>query len=123
MTQTTEEEALALWDEVKEKNRLLPDFHIAVEALRRAIDERKAIQKEHDDYKQKVSDALMQAFPNTGLMPDCLVRIIIPAPKPDPLLVEVLTVLGVENAPEDVESFRAALEARGLKIVEVKNDE
>ena len=78
--------------------------------------------QELTDFRQDVSDAVMQAFPNTGLMPDCLGKIIIPKPKPDPL-INVAKMLGYYNtaAKHLAGDIRSALDAAGFEIRE-KND-
>lgn len=77
---------------------------------------------ELQDFRQEVSDAVMQAFPNTGLMPDCLGKLIIPKPKPDPL-INVAKMLGYYNAAAKhlAGDIRSALDAAGFEIRE-KND-
>jgi len=86
------------------------------EALCRAIEQ-------HEAFKQEVSDecAWMLEYGNPHNIREHLLRFIIPAPKPDPL-VETLEHLGWYNAPKDADELRAALEARGLEIRE-KNDD
>lgn len=67
-------------------------------------------------YKQEVSD-IVEAYA-TGTW-DKLNTLIIPKPKPKPdPLVEVLTALDVNNAPENVDDFRAKLDALGFEIRE-----
>ena len=78
-----------------------------------------------DDFKQKVSDAVMQAFPNTGLMPDCLGELIIPAPKPDPLLAALLELelsSDLQEGQHDAKWIRNKLDELGFEIRE-KNDD
>lgn len=117
---TTEEKALALVREVlaernlSDKRAVRREVSPYTEALCRAIEQ-------HEAFRQEVSDAVMQAFPNTGLMPDCLGELIIPKPKPDPL-VEVISEIedGTwgETKAEYADRIRAALDARGLEIRE-----
>ena len=81
----------------------------SIEALCRAIEQ-------HEAFRQEVSDALLNA---SG---EPLERFILPKPKPDPLL-EVIAECDDgtwETKAEYADKFRAALEARGLKIVENK---
>lgn len=88
----------------------------SLEALCRAIEQLEA-------FRQEVSDAVEEAI-DRGFYAQALQSLIIPAPKPDPL-VEVLHEVdtGPEwDSPEDYcNKIRAALEARGLEIRE-KND-
>jgi hypothetical protein len=107
------------------------------EALCRAIERHEATKQEYSDFRQLVSDTV-EGFnkrwatatlrqPDWGaLLQDweALLGFIIPAPTPDPL-VEVIEKCAGRTYPttEDAaKEFRAALDARGLKIVE-KNDE
>lgn len=119
---TTEEKALALVNEIEreegenELTRRIMRGLIMDEALCRAIEQ-------HEAFRQEVSDAVMQAFPNTGLMPDCLGELIIPKPKPDPLVRVINEVIYAQphgDIDEDrmAGDFRAALDARGLEIRE-----
>jgi hypothetical protein len=83
----------------------------SIEALCRALEA-------HEAFKQKVSDELQL----WGVRADSGVkfsRLVIPKPKPDPL-EQVLK--NMDAVMERLEAWRAALEARGLKIVE-KNDD
>lgn len=98
----------------KEDGRGYLNYDAALAALCRAIEQ-------HEAFRQEVSDAVMQAFPNTGLMPDCLGKLIIPKPKPDPLVDVVKEVTWYDNEITAKE-LRAALEARGFEIRE-KNDD
>jgi len=93
--------------------------HELMMALVRIVPQHDAARQELSDFKQKVSDAVMQAFPNTGLMPDCLGELIIPAPKRDPL-TEVWRELFMNEY--NLYEFVAAMDARGLEIRE-KNDD
>ena len=79
--------------------------------------------QELSDFKQTVSDAVMQAFPNTGLMPDCLGKIIIPKPKPDPLVDVFCKGLWSEAGLSiSTKEIRAALDALGFEIREKNYD-
>lgn len=92
------------------------------EALCRAIEQREATKQELSDYKQKVSDALLEyygGYHNASGEP--LERFIIPAPKPDPL-VEALNESGVILAGPVAKDLRAALDARGLTITTLEKD-
>jgi len=83
-------------------------------------------QKLHD-FRQKVSDIVHDYVHGAGKKGaidvwESLKGLIIPAPKPDPL-VEVLGDLEWNNnSPECASNFRAALDARGLEI-RSKNDD
>ena len=83
-------------------------------------------QKLHD-FRQEVSDAV-EAYlnPNNRIYSHTLNQFIIPAPKPDPLVDAVESVLSGFESRKHAESYankiRAALEARGLEIRE-KNDD
>ena len=95
-------------------------------ALRLSVKQHEATKQEYSDFRQKVHDAVWAYF-RPYEVPSVFRHIIswepIPAPKPDPL-VEVLGDLEWNNnSPECAVELRAALDARGLKIVEVKNDE
>jgi len=79
------------------------------EALCRAIEQ-------HETYKQKVSDAVEDAFGLQG--GHTLHRFIIPKPKPDPL-VEVLDEIPPVASTEGYAAYlRAGLDALGLEIRE-----
>lgn len=113
---TTEEKALALLNEVRSERGYAPIDHLyrtnpESEALCRAIEQ-------HEAFRQEVSDAVVKAFPNTGLMPDCLGKTIIPTPKPDPL-VKIMEALDGEWTPNEyAKEIRAALDAVGFEIKE-----
>ena len=83
--------------------------------------------EQHEAFRQEVSDAIrtdVEYQIATKAPPQYrtnIVRFIIPAPKPDPL-VEVMEKLGWYNAPSDADDLRAALEARGLEM-RSKNDD
>lgn len=86
------------------------------EALCRAI-------KQHEAYKQEVSDAVLSFWKYTDGVPGHFERFIIA--KTDPL-VEVINdaddMVRKPDAPSYAEAIRAALAARGLQIVEVGHD-
>lgn len=78
-----------------------------------------------DDFRQEVSDAVMQAFPNTGLMPDCLGELIIPKPNPDPLvdvLLEMDLSRDLQESQHDAIEIRKALDKLGFEIREKDDD-
>ena len=97
------------------------NISILATAFTRAIEQREATKQELSDYKQKVSDAVegfMIAFSNGAACLPSISHLVIPAPKPDPL-VDIVEWLGGEWTPEEyAEEIRAALEARGLEIRE-----
>ena len=121
MTNDIEVKALALVNEVNVERGYTPyskfdrDFDHTSEALCRAIEQ-------HEAFKQEVSDALVEYFgPKhldvilAGHLLECF---IIPKPKSDPLAQTLGDFDGTLWEPEDVDRFRAALEARGLEIRE-----
>jgi hypothetical protein len=122
-----EAKALALVNEVereegeKELTRRIMRGLIMDQALCRAIEQ-------HEAYKQRVSQTASSAlvmYHRVGegdcMTAQALQSLIIPAPKPDPL-VEVLGDLEwYNNSPECAAELRAALDARGLEI-RSKND-
>lgn len=122
------QKALALVNEVSpykcEEVNLAPHISLCA-ALRLSVIEHEKTKQELADFRQDVSDAVMQAFPNTGLMPDCLGKIIIPKPKPDPL-VKIIGEINdgpyIETKAEYADRIRAALDALGFEIRE-KNDD
>jgi len=74
-------------------------------------------------FKQEVSDKCWKIIDDSIKSPVAAIlhSLIIPKPKPDPL-VDIVEWLGGEWTPEEyVKEIRAALEARGLEIRE-KND-
>lgn len=102
------------------------------EALCRAIEQREATEKELRDFKQEVSDAV-EAYANVDEANNWdshkawqdLASLIIPAPKPDPL-VDVLLEMDLSSDPEegqhDAKWLRIKLDALGFEIKE-KNDD
>ena len=116
-----EQKALALAIEVREddKMRLCPDPTLLFgnwEALCRAIEQ-------HEAFRQEVSDAVEAVLDRYYVLniEDMLSHLIIPAPKPDPL-VEVVKGVTWYDYEITVKELRAALEARGLEI-RSKNDD
>lgn len=73
--------------------------------------------EQHEQFKREVS-SVCEHLPNRPFVLD---RFIIAKPKPDPL-EDVLQEAGYAVFPDDLERVRAALAARGLKIVEVGHD-
>jgi hypothetical protein len=110
-----EAKALALVNEVereegeKELTRRIMRGLIMDEALCRAIEQ-------HEAFKQEVSDTVHAFVYESGTTDawDKLNSFIIPKPKPDPL-VEAMKEIGVMPLAANL---RAALDARGLQIVE-----
>lgn len=47
-------------------------FIRSIQLHEKTKNELQGVKQELADFRQEVSDAVMQAFPNTGLMPDCL---------------------------------------------------
>lgn len=125
-----ERKALALVNEVQaERNHTGSPWNsptILSEALDRAIER-------HEAYKQEVSDAVEQAVEFLGRQSEkhprgrlaiALARFILPKPV-DPLVEALweafpISFAEVPMCPGDSDKFRAALAARGLKIVEDK---
>jgi hypothetical protein len=116
MTQTTEDKALALLNEVNVERGYAPyskfdrDFDHTSEALCRAIEQ-------HEAFRQEVSDALKIYSPESRN--PALGRFIINADKPD-ALVDVWGDLFIKGY--NLDQFCDALEARGLEIRK-KNDD
>lgn len=122
---TAEEQAVVLVNEVRaeREQELWKDvgdrrgYGIVLEALCRALER-------HETYKQKVSDAVEKVIEScavTSWGAAMLDPLIIPKPKPDPL-VEVLLDMELshdqEQGQHDARYLRAKLEARGLEIRE-----
>lgn len=108
-------------------------FQIAMAAIEQheaTKQELKAIDQEYSDFRQSVSDAVVACHSPQTLARGfaTLKSFIIPAAKPDPL-VELMERCSGADAKEGetweeamARSFRAALDACGLKIVEVDSD-
>jgi hypothetical protein len=122
---TAEEQAVVLVNEVRaEREQELwkgvgdrRGYGIVLEALCRAIER-------HEDFKQKVSDAVTCYFAGLDLNTS-LHRFIIPAPKPDPLvdvLLDMELSSDLEEGQHDAKYLRAKLDALGFEIRE-KNDD
>ena len=114
------QKALALLNEVRLERGFAPVVFLyggvyLEEALMRAIEQLEA-------FRQEVSDAVEEAI-DRGFYAQALQSLIIPKPKPDPL-VEALCEMDPDNMPNeaDAENLRAALEARGLEIREKSDD-
>jgi len=80
--------------------------------------------EQHEAFRQEVSDAIVDYF-GAHLVAedggDALARLVVPAPKPDPL-VEAMVDCGVDRFESWADQLRVALEARGFEIRE-KNDD
>ena len=118
MTQTTEQKAQALVNACGgDVLVVIRNGNAWVEALCRAIEQ-------HEAFEQKVSDVVHHyVYANGG--PDDwekLIALIIPAPKPDPLVAALEGVTFDHYPPNDAEAIRAALDALGFEIRE-KNDD
>ena len=114
-----EAKALALVNEVLEGKALnntpftrLPTAVSSLVLLR-------AIER-HEAFRQEVSDAVEEAI-DRGFYAQALQSLIIPAPKPDPL-VEAMADCGVDRFESWADQLRAALEARGLTITTKEKD-
>lgn len=151
MTQTTEEKAQALVNEVRREYPLVADFHATSIALIRSMKQHEATEEQLRDLRQKVNDIASvynkMAFTVTETEPhlshyrviigfdksadasmchDRLVSLLDflnPKPKPDPL-INVAKMLGYYNtaAKHLAGDIRAALDAAGFEIRE-KNDD
>jgi hypothetical protein len=91
------------------------------EALCRAIKQHEATKQEYSDFRQKVSNAVVEyRLPETrerGF--ETLKSFIIPAPKPDPMVVLCDHIgLGHTDTKDMANDFRAALDALGFEIGE-----
>ena len=127
---TTEDKALALVNEVARERGsthdsvLLDRAFVESEALCRAIEQREATKQELSAFRQKVSDIVHDYVHGAGKKGaidvwESLKGLIIPTPKPDPLL-EAMKEAGwsdrdIHNAEP---SLRAALDALGYEIRE-----
>lgn len=118
------QKALALLNDVLTERGFAPvgELYGSVllgKALCRAIEQ-------HEAFRQEVSDALLEYY-GAHLVAedggDALARLVIPAPKPDPLVVvaESMGYYG-DDAIDLAEAIRVAMDARGLGIRE-KNDD
>ena len=126
-----EQKALALVNEVAieecEEVNLAPRKTLCA-ALRLSVIEHEATEKELRDFKQEVSDAV-EAYANVDEANNWdshkawqdLASLIIPAPKPDPL-VDVLLEMDLSSDPEegqhDAKWLRIKLDALGFEIKE-----
>lgn len=117
---TAEEQAVVLVNEVRAEReqeiwKSVGDrrgYGIVLEALCRAIER-------HEAFKQKVSDKVEKVIEScavTSWGAAMLDPLIIPKPKPDPLVDVLADTFGASLV--DADELRAALEARGLEIRE-----
>lgn len=129
MTQTIEQKALALVNEIERERgedeltpRIMRDL-IIDEALCRAIEQREAFRREVSDAVELSIDRSGHDGLRAGHINEYLGRFIIPAPKPDPL-VDAAKMMGYFNTAANAwaEDVRAALDALGFEIRE-KNDD
>ncbi len=126
MTKTIEQEALDLINEVRaeygHKALTMPQavvqYGMAITALSRALEA-------HAASRQEVSDAVEEwvTADRRGPEPrrrasEKLTTFIIPKPKPDPLVEAIRDMALTDATQEDADRLRAALAARGLKLVE-----
>ena len=114
-------QALALVNEVRAERRDPPmvglsrDCFASQEALCRAIEQ-------HEAFKQEVSDAVEWAVTQPQEVARTRMKdFIIPKSKPD-TLAKALESIGLPETDGWPEELRAALAARGLKIVEVGHE-
>lgn len=119
----TEQQALALINEVREERNCIARESIAQEvyaedeALCRLIERHEAFKQEVSDFASGVR-AYMQCVKALAWDQECA-RFIIPAPV-DPLVevyIEAFPGTPLENAREECAAISAILAARGLKIV------
>ena len=117
MTQTIEQKAQALMDEVQKEHPNCDPYTAALLVLDRAIEQHEATKQELQDFKQKVSDAI-EDVTDRDLPVAVLRRFVI---ETDPLvdaMTEAFSNGGGEFlwSPKATDDLRAALEARGLEI-------
>ena len=118
----TEKQALALVNEIEVEfgrprlsERIAPGSYVTHKALCRAI-------KQHEAFRQEVSDAVEWAVTQPQEVARTRMKdFIIPKSKPD-TLAKALESIGLPETDGWPEELRAALAARGLKIVEVGHE-
>ncbi len=115
---TTEDKAEALVNEVIDEDGFSPQLTIyrstaTFKALCRAIEQ-------HEAFRQEVSDVVRHYVYVDGGPDDWekLITLIIPAPKPDPLVAALEGVTFDHYPPNDAKTIRAALDALGFEIRE-----
>lgn len=117
-----EEKALVLADELQAAGEHPCRAHLAFGKLLR---DGAAALKQHEAFKQEVSDVMMYIRALYPTLPRNFDRFIIPKPKPDPLVAAVYEVDNgpAWDSPEDYcNKIRAALEARGFEIRSKSDD-
>jgi PHD/YefM family antitoxin component YafN of YafNO toxin-antitoxin module len=115
MTQTIEQKAQALMDEVQKEHPNCDPYTAALLVLDRAIEQHEATKQELQDFKQKVSDAIEDVTDRD--LPVAVLRRFVIEPDPlDEIMGEFLW------SPKATDDLRAALEARGLEIRRKTND-
>ena len=121
-----EQKALVLLNKVQDEQGYVQgsrlyrrDRNVFSEALCRAIEQREAIEQKLRDFKQKVSDVVVDTEEkyNAAIIRDNFGQFIIPKPTPDPL-VRVLKKLNWYDAETEAADLRAALADFGLEIRE-----
>lgn len=123
MTETIEQKALALVNEVRAEwggnwaPRTKPFSHEAFKALCRAIEQHEAFRQEVSEAAERLLKIVARQRPWLESDADQFASFIIPQPDP---LVEVMNAWWDADGYASIETFRAALAARGLKIVEDK---
>ena len=109
----TRRKARAMLNDARDAHVNPDDYLVGYTALCRAIEQ-------HEAFRREVSDAVEEAI-DRGFYAQALQSLIIPAPKPDPL-VEVIEAARIDpkvaSTQEYADKIRAALEARGLEIRE-----
>jgi len=140
VTKTIEQEALDLINEVaRERGHAelkacisLRKVWLTAEAFCRAIEQllaereaHAATKAEYEASRQEVSDAVEEwvTADRRGPEPrrrasEKLTTFIIPKPKPDPVVEAIRDMALTDATQEDADRLRAALAARGLKLVE-----
>lgn len=81
------------------------------------IEQLRAEREAHAALRQEVSDAVEQRFNYNRPVYGVLGRFVIP--KPDPLVEAIREMALTDATQDDADYLRAALAARGLKLVEV----
>ena len=117
MTKTIEQEALKT--AVEASGRRMQDYNVMAEEniLRRSIEAHARALEAHAKFRQEVSDAVEQRFNCNRPVYGVLGRFIIA--KPDPVVEAIRDMALTDATQEDADRLRAALAARGLKLVEV----
>lgn len=113
-----EKKALALVNEVCVERGLIGGWnkhtretHVSIETLCRAIEQHEAFKREVSDAVEEIAKVWGTADPAWGYLRRFIIA------KPDHIRGAALDI-GVSWGPNDSDSFRAALAARGLEIRE-----